>query len=237
MGWRQYEERRTRRTNNIRHHCYWRPWYQMSVLLLDQNSDLDHYRDPSCSLFRMPWSRMPKYSSMDNCLTDRNNSKRVTVIQDLSQFKFLIKMKFLPARHLCYFWPKFLRMEYWANLHTLWRWCNQQPSSLSKKIKLFDINTWAISYDRRWYTFINSYHITFVTNKEFVDWFGCISVDFLQPLFYIIEWILIYKNRIKHSFDKNGRISPPWKVTVELMLAIYRAKIARVRRQGEVARF
>ena len=101
---------------------------------MDQNSDLDHFQVPSCSLFRMPWSRMPKYSSMDNCLTDRNNSKRVTVIQDLSQFKFLIKMKFLPARHLCYFWPKFLRMEYWANLHTLWRWCNQQPSLLSEKI-------------------------------------------------------------------------------------------------------
>ena len=78
---------------------------------------------------------MPKYSSMDNCLTDRYNSKRVTVIQDLSQFGSIYdKMKFLPARHLCYFWPKFLRMEYWANLHTLWRWCNQQPSLLSEKI-------------------------------------------------------------------------------------------------------
>lgn len=100
---------------------------------MDQNSDLDHFQVPSCSLFRMPWSRMPKYSSMDNCLTDRDNSKRVTVLQDLSQFECLIKMKFLPARHLCYFWPKFLRMEYWANLHTLWRWCNQQPSLLSEK--------------------------------------------------------------------------------------------------------
>ena len=136
-------------------------------------------------------------------------------------------MKFLPARHLCYFWPKFLRMEYWANLRTLWRWCNQQPSSLSTKI-IWNHSIRVFTYFSNVNFFINSYHITFVSNKEFVDWFGCISVDFLQPLFYIIEWILIYKNQIRYirSIKSYSNLCTMKTHGILDKLAIYRAKIA-----------